>query len=182
MNLTKLIGVFCWTVIGLMANPAYALEPFFKLGSDELHCGKQPDINLYEGLIAALREEEQPLKNLGFRRDNFKFKLELVLHFEPGQSDIPTDCKDKLLKISRMAKDRKIGDVLIRSSTRTEGSSEMDIAVASERLEQIKLFMRADRLARRALILELHPLPSSPIIENSIGAGRIVEIYSSPLN
>lgn len=163
-------------------TPSWAVNSFFELNDDELHCGAEPELNLYEGIVSALAQSDDGFSDLSFRKKTEEFKLEIVMHFDQGSTEIPEDCKSRLLNLSENAKNKKIGDILIRSSTGTEGSTEMDLAIASERLNQIKQFFRSDRLARRALILELHPLPSSTVLEKAIKAPQIVEVYSSPLN
>lgn len=174
---------WCMALSSLICiGPLWAVSSFFDLNDDELHCGAEPELNLYEGIVSALAQSNDGFSDLSFRKKSDEFKLEIVMHFNQGSTEIPDDCKDKLLSLSENAKNKKIGDILIRSSTGTEGSTEMDLAIASERLNQIKQFFRSDRLARRALILELHPLPSSTVLEKALKAPQIVEVYSSPLN
>lgn len=109
-------------------------------------------------------------------------RLELVLHFNPKTVEIPKDCVGKLLLLSEQVKMGAKGKLIIRSTTSTDSSSEMDLAIASERLEQIKLFLRNDRLALRAMQLELYSNPLLHHSEESSEAPRLVEIYSSPVN
>lgn len=108
--------------------------------------------------------------------------LEIVLHFKPKSAEIPKECLARLLIISDQVKTGLKGKLIIRSTTSTDSSSEMDLAIASERLEQIKNFLRNDRLALRAMQLELYSRPLLPSVEEPGEASRLVEIYSSPVN
>ncbi len=166
----------------LLSPNTFAFEAFFQLKEDSTHCGSNYELNLYEGIIAALSSNGDSASELKFRPESDEFQLELMIHYNDNETDVPTNCHERLLKLSQRAKEQKIGDLLIRSSTGKKGSTELDLAISSKRLEEIKKFFRTDRLARRAFILELHPLPSSLILENSIKTPQIIEIYSSPLN
>lgn len=108
--------------------------------------------------------------------------LEIVLHFNPKSAEIPKECLARLLTLSEQVKTGLKGKLIIRSTTSTDSSSEMDLAIASERLEQIKNFLRNDRLALRAMQLELYSRPPLHTVEGPGDASRLVEIYSSPVN
>ena len=107
---------------------------------------------------------------------------ELVIYFLANSTEIPADCMERLEAISSAAKNRKIGQLLIRSSTRTDSSNELDLAIGNERLEVIKSFFRNDRLARKALILELYPIDTREQSGATLEAPRVVEIYSGPVD
>lgn len=174
--------LLAFTLTFFLSTQAYAFEAFFQLKNDSTHCGSEYELNLYEGIIAALSTNDDSASELKFRPESDEFKLELMIHYNENETEVPENCQHRLLELSQRAKEKKIGDLLIRSSTGKKGSTELDLAIASKRLEFIKRFFRTDRLARRAFILELHPLPSSLVLENSIKKPQIVEIYSSPLN
>lgn len=112
----------------------------------------------------------------------FEPKLELVIHFPAGSTEIPKDCTSRLGEIAQALKDGKTGGLLIRSSTSTGSSSELDLAIASSRLDTVAQFFRDMRLARKAMKLELHPETSSLMGGASIETPRVVEIYSSSAN
>lgn len=174
-----------WALIGvgfvLLTSSAIAIQSVLSLRDEALHCGESPNLNLYEGLIAALDKSEHIASETKLRENRPDLQLELVMHFPERDTSVPETCKAKLLAISEAVKAGNMGDLVIRSSTRAEGSTEFDLAVASGRLESIKQFFRDDRLAVKALVLELHPFPSSVLLEKSIDNPRIVEIYSGSL-
>lgn len=128
----------------------------------------------------ALSEPQTTAAELTLRRDDRR--LELLIHFSEGSSDIPVNCLDKLNAMNEATKAGKSGPILIRSSTRTEGSSELDLALASQRLDALQFYFRENRLARKAFVLELHPETSSPLFGDAIALPNVVEVYSSPAN
>jgi hypothetical protein len=105
-----------------------------------------------------------------------------LIHFKPGQTEIPSNCLPKLEALNEATKAGKSGPILIRSSTQTEGSAELDLAVASQRLDAVQTYFRDNRLARKAFVLELHPDTSSPLFGDAVRLPNMVEIYSSPAN
>jgi hypothetical protein len=173
--------LFAISVIASFSLPLYATPTLVDTPEKpDLHCGSQPDIALYEGLMKPWSEDNDT-NDVGLNAEHLHGRtLELVMHFEANSSEIPEDCKATLLSISQAAKTKKLGHLLIRSSTRTNSSMELDLANASERLEAIKDFFRNDRLARKLLILEVLPISTTPILNEPVETLRIVEIYSSP--
>lgn len=129
------------------------------------HCGADPKASAWSKL--------SKLEN---------HQLEIVLHFDPKAVEIPRECVNRLLLLSEQVKVGTKGKLIIRSTTSTDSSSEMDLAIASERLEQIKNFLRNDRLALRAMQLELYSRPLLQGMDEPGEAPRLVEIYSSPVN
>lgn len=108
--------------------------------------------------------------------------LELVLHFPDKQGEIPAECIGRLLKLSEQVKSGQKGRLTIRSRNSADASSEMDLALASERLELIKNFFRNDRLALRAMRLELKPDGAYIDPRSAKERAQRIEIYSNPVN
>ena len=157
------------------------LEPVMKKLSDpSMHCGQQPQMDLVEGVMNALADPQATAANLSLSREDRK--LELLIHFEQGSSTIPDNCLGKLAKLNQSVKTGRSGPILLRSHTRTQASTELDLALASQRLDAIKDYLRDNRLARRAFIVELHPEASSPLVGDSFDWAHVVEVYSSPAN
>jgi hypothetical protein len=150
-----------WCVFSVFLS----LALFQKANAADPHCGTDPKIGAWSSLT----------KPTGV-------KLELVIHFDPKAVEIPKECVSSLLQISEKVKAGAKGKLIIRSSTSTDSSREIDLAIANERLEQIKNFLRNDRLALRAMQLELYSHPMFYNIEQPEEAPRLVEIYSSPVN
>lgn len=162
-------------------NQVMALETALKRLSDpNLHCGSEPAFDLFNGVMNALSEPQSTAAELTLRREDRK--LELLIHFEKGESQIPQNCLLRLQALNEATKSGKSGPILIRSSTRAEGSSELDLALASQRLDALQHYLRDNRLARRAFVLELHPETSSPLFGQAIALPNVVEVYSSPAN
>lgn len=150
-----------------------------KLDDPAMQCGNPLSVDLYEGLVKSLAGSNKTADNLN-KAKTMGRRLELLVYFDAGSSAIPEDCFPKLQQLSDRAKSKEIGPLLIRSSSLQESSSEIDLAVASQRLQAIKDYFRKDRLARKVLILELSPATVSPVLEHSLKNPRVVEIYSSP--
>ncbi len=144
-----------------------------------MQCGNPLSVDLYEGLVKSLAGSNKTADSLNDSKTMGR-KLELLVYFDVGSSEIPADCLPKLQQLSDRVKSRETGPLLIRSSSLQESSSEFDLAVASQRLQAIKDYFRKDRLARKVLILELSPATVSPVLEHSLKNPRVVEIYSSP--
>jgi hypothetical protein len=155
----------CW--IGCISIALTLLGLSQKANAGEQHCGTDANTALWSNAS----------KPTGYR-------LELVMYFQSRTIEIPRECVGKLLQISEKVKLGAKGKLIIRSGTSADSSSEMDLAIASERLEQIKNFLRNDRLALRAMQLELYSntQPASKNMEELGEAPRVVEIYSSPVN
>ena len=161
--------------------PATALDNVVnRLNDPSIHCGPRPALDLFNGVMNALSEPQTTAAELTLRRDDRR--LELLIHFSEGSSAIPENCLDKLQAMNEATKTGKSGPILIRSSTRTEGSTELDLALASQRLDALQNYFRDNRLARRAFVLELHPETSNPLFGDAIALPNVVEIYSSPAN
>lgn len=162
-------------------NQAMALETALERLSDPgLHCGSKPAFDLFNGVMNALSESQSTAAELTLRREDRQ--LELLIHFNQGESEIPPSCLPKLQSLNEATKSGKSGPILIRSSTRAEGSAELDLALASQRLDALQNYLRDNRLARRAFVLELHPASSSPLFGQAIALPNLVEVYSSPAN
>lgn len=162
------------------AQPAALESTLQRLSDPELHCGHRPSLDLFNGVMSALSEPQSTAAELSLRREDRR--LELLIHFEYGEIQIPQDCENKLRLLNEAAKTGRSGPILIRSSTRTEGSSELDLALASQRLDALHTYLRGNRLARKAFVLELHPENSSPLFGEAIELPNMVEVYSSPAN
>ncbi|HEX4844196.1 MAG TPA: hypothetical protein VFV57_11035 [Limnobacter sp.] len=161
---------------GALASPPLAVT---QLQNPAMHCGREVQLNLYEGLVQALAEQPEVTASQLALGDHNR-KLELVIHFPSASAEIPGDCKARLLDLSARVKSGEVGPLLIRSANRGAGSTEFDLAKADERLQAVHAFFRDDRLARKAFVVELHPETSSPLIGWSLRAPQVVEIYSSP--
>ena len=165
----------------LLLKPAQAFDNVVqRLNNPAMHCGHQPTLDLFNGLVNALSESQNTAAELTLRREDRR--LELLIHFEPDQSGIPSNCLVKLEALNEATKSGRSGPILIRSSTQTEGSAELDLAVASQRLDAIQNYFRDHRLARKAFVLELHPDTSSPLFGDAVSLPNMVENYSSPAN
>ncbi|MFP5482796.1 MAG: hypothetical protein ACLGGW_05910 [Gammaproteobacteria bacterium] len=176
----EIAGLFAVAALCLI-KPAQAIESVIqRLSNPDMHCGYQPTFDLFNGVVNALSESQSTAASLTLRREDRR--LELLIHFKPGQSEIPSNCLPKLEVLNEAAKAGKSGPILIRSSTQTEGSAELDLAVASQRLDAIQHYFRDNRLARKAFVLELHPDTSSPLFGDAVRLPNMVEIYSSPAN
>ncbi|HEY1058071.1 MAG TPA: hypothetical protein VGE55_04995 [Limnobacter sp.] len=160
------------TVIAQASQPALDT-----IKNPDLHCGEAYELDAYEGLMGALATQPSNASDLKLRRGNRQ--LALVIHFAAGSSAVPNNCQNTLNTLAERVKSTRGSKLLIRSATKTASSSEMDLAIADARLEQLKTYFRNQRVARTALILELHPAPSSPLIEDSVEVPRVVEIYFS---
>ncbi len=165
----------------LSVAKASSLEPVMKRLSDpNMHCGQQPELDLVEGVMNALADPQATAANLSLSREDRK--LELLIHFDQGSSEIPENCLAKLARLNQSVKNGLSGPILLRSHTRTQASTELDLALASQRLDSIKNYLRDNRLARRAFIVELHPEASTPLLGDSVDWAHVVEVYSSPAN
>lgn len=166
-------------VIAGQSFPTWALEPLLdRLRAPELHCGNKPRLDIYEGVVQALAQSDASASELNLSR--YEWELELVLHFEAGVADIPEGCLPQLEALNEKTKTGKYGPLLIRSSTQTRTASELDLAVASQRLDNIRSYLRENRLARKAMILELNPDASTPLLGQALDSPELVEIYSRP--
>lgn len=162
-------------------SPAFALDNVIgRLSDPTLHCGAKPALDLFNGVMNALSEPQTTAAALTLQRQDRQ--LELLIHFSEGSSEIPQSCLNKLVEMNEATKAGQRGPILIRSSTRTEGSTELDLALASQRLDALERYFRDNRLARRAFVLELHPETSSPLFGDAMALPNVVEIYSSPAN
>lgn len=162
------------------AQPAALESALKRLNDPDLHCGHKPSLDLFNGVMSALSEPQSTAAQLSLRREDRR--LELLIHFEYGENQIPKDCEYKLRMLNESVKNGRSGPILIRSSTRTESSSELDLALASQRLDALQAYLRDNRLARKAFVLELHPENSSPLFGEAIELPNVVEVYSSPAN
>lgn len=151
-----------------------------RLNDPTLHCGSKPALDLFDGVMNALSEPQTTAGELTLRRDDRR--LELLIHFSEGSSEIPESCLKKLQDMNEATKAGDSGPILIRSSTKNEGSTELDLALASQRLDALQQYFRDNRLARKAFVLELHPETSTPLFGDAIALPNVVEIYSSPAN
>lgn len=151
-----------------------------KLNDPKLHCGHKPKLDMFDGIMGALAIPHSTAGSLTLKRKDRR--LELLIHFDAGSGEIPENCLAKLDAINQSTKTGKTGPILIRSSTRHEASTELGLALASQRLEAIEHYLRDHRLARKALVLELHPDTSSPLFGAAIALPNVVEVYSSPAN
>ena len=52
----------------VLAGHALAVDSFFDLNRQDLHCGPEPEINLYEGIISALSQSDQSASELTLRK------------------------------------------------------------------------------------------------------------------
>lgn len=176
----KLIGLVAFSALSLI-SPTQAIDNALqRLSNPEIHCGHQPTLDLFNGVMYALSESQSTAAALTLRREDRQ--LELLIHFMPGQQEIPDNCLPKLKALNEATKTGRSGPILIRSSAQTGGSAELDLAAASQRLDSVQNYFRENRLARRALVLELHPDTSSPLFGDAISFPNMVEIYSSPAN
>jgi hypothetical protein len=151
-----------------------------KLNDPGLHCGHQPKLDLFDGVMSTLALPHGTASGLTLKRKDRR--LALLIHFDVGSSQIPENCLSRLNAINTSTKTGKTGPILVRSSTRHEASTELGLALASQRLEAIENYLRDHRLARKAFVLELHPDTSSPLFGAAIALPNVVEIYSSPAN
>ncbi|HEX4917059.1 MAG TPA: hypothetical protein VFV43_04085 [Limnobacter sp.] len=182
--LARAISLFVtWLLPAVFAPAANANTPkaILQIQNPALHCGKEVQLNLYEGLVQALTEQPDATASELALKDHER-KLELVIHFSSTSSEIPEDCKTRLLDLSARVKSGELGPLVIRSANRGAGSTEFDLAKADERLHVVHAFFRDKRLARKAFVVELHPETSSPLIGWSLRAPQVIEIYSSPAN
>lgn len=160
---------------------ALALENVVqRLSNPEMHCGQPPPLDLFNGVVNALAEPQITANQLTLQREDWH--LELLIHFTPKQTEIPENCLQKLEVLNEATKAGHAGPILIRSTTETGAGAEMDLALASQRLDLIEQYLRGNRLARRAFVLELHPAASSPLFGEAINLPNMIEIYSSPAN
>lgn len=181
MKFRQLLHGVILTIACTCTLPALALDNVLnRLVDPTLHCGSKPSMDLFDGVMNALSEPQTTAAELTLRRDDRR--LELLIHFSEGSSEIPESCLDKLQAMNEATKAGKSGPILIRSSNRTEGSTELDLALASQRLDALQNYFRDNRLARRAFVLELHPETSNPLFGDAIALPNVVEIYSSPAN
>lgn len=151
-----------------------------KLNDPNLHCGDKPTLDLLDGVMNALAAPHSTAGDLTLKRE--ERRLELLIHFDTGSSQIPENCLPRLDAINESTKARKSGPILIRSSSQNEASTELGLALASQRLEAIANYLRDHRLARKAFVLELHPETSSPLFGAAIALPNVIEVYSSPAN
>ena len=165
-------------IAGELRKNGGPVPPNGTLGTGESWVWTPPDDA--NGVINALSEQQTTAAELTLRREDRR--LELLIHFKPNQSEIPENCMAKLDALNRATKTGRSGPILIRSSTQTEGSSELDLALASQRLDALQYYFRDNRLARKAFVLELHPEASSPLFGDAMSLPNVVEIYSSPTN
>ncbi|WP_138518747.1 hypothetical protein [Limnobacter alexandrii] len=176
----KVIGLVAVAAL-CMIKPARAIDNVVqRLSNPEIHCGHQPTLDLFNGVVNALSESQSTAAALTLRREDRR--LELLIHFMPGQREIPDNCLPKLRALNEATKTGRSGPILIRSSTQTGGSAELDLAMASQRLDSVQNYFRENRLARRAFVLELHPDTSNPLFGDAVSLPNMVEIYSSPAN
>ena len=176
----KIVGLSALAVL-CSIKPANAIDSVVqRLSNPEMHCGYQPTFDLFNGVVNALLESQRTAAALTLRREDRR--LELLIHFKPGQTEIPPNCLPKLEALNNATKAGRSGPILIRSSTQTGGSAELDLAVASQRLDAVQHYFRDNRLARKAFVLELHPDTSSPLFGDAVRLPNMVEIYSSPAN
>lgn len=181
MRLLQLLHSGLLAIALTFSFPATALENVVnRLNDPGLHCGSKPVLDLIDGVMNALSELQTTAAELTLRRQDRR--LELLIHFAEESSDIPEGCLNKLQAMNEATKAGKSGPILIRSSTQTEGSTELDLALSSQRLDTLQNYFRDNRLARRAFVLELHPETSSPLFGDAIALPNVVEIYSSPAN
>lgn len=177
---TAIAAVFAALTL-LSTAQASSLEPAMKSLSDPgMHCGQKPTLDLVEGVMNALADPQATAANLSLSREDRQ--LELLIHFDQGSSEIPENCLTKLAKLNESVKSGRSGPILLRSHTRTHASTELDLALASQRLDSIKNYLRDNRLARRAFVVELHPEASSPLLGDSVDWAHVIEVYSSPAN
>lgn len=168
-------------LVGIYQGQAMALDSLVnKLNDPKLHCGHKPSMDLFNGVMNALSEPQATAAQLTLARQDRQ--LELLIHFQYGDSQIPEECLLKLQALNESTKSGETGPILIRSSTRTEGSSELDLALASQRLDALQNYLRDNRLARKAFVLELHPDASTPLFGDAFALPNMVEVYSSPAN
>lgn len=173
------------TALGVLGIPsiqqAHALDNVVeRLNNPEMHCGQLPPLDLFNGVVNALSEPQTTAEQLTLRRENRR--LELLIHFTAGQNEISTNCFSKLEALIEATKAGRSGPILVRSSTQTDSSAELDLALASQRLDAVEQYFRGNRLARKAFVLELHPTASNPLFGDAVSLPNMVEIYSSPAN
>ncbi|MCQ8896880.1 hypothetical protein NQT62_10605 [Limnobacter humi] len=174
------IMLLMWGLLGISTTALPSQPALETLKNPDLHCGESYELDPYEGLMGALANQGSNASDLKLRRGNRQ--LALVIHFAAGSATVPSNCMTALNTLSNKVKAARGSKLLIRSATKTDTSSEMDLAIADARLDQLKEYFREQRVARKALILELHPRPSSALIENSVEVPRVVEIYFSQIN
>lgn len=174
------LGLAFWLVLPGTAHTQALDGVVKKLNDPSLHCGHKPTLDLFEGVMNALAAPHGTASGLTLKRKDRR--LELLIHFDAGSSQIPENCVARLYAINASTKAGKTGPILIRSSTRHESSTELGLALASQRLEAIENYLRDHRLARKAFVLELHPDTSSPLFGAAIALPNVIEIYSSPAN
>lgn len=181
LRLLRLCSVLQLASLAIFTGQAHALDGIVKkLNDPTLHCGHTPELDLFNGVMNALSDSESTAGSLTLKREGRR--LELLIHFEAESAQIPEDCLGKLAAINQSTKNRETGPILIRSSTHTEGSTELDLALASKRLDTVHNYFRENRLARKAFVVELHPDTSNPLFGDAITLPNVVEVYSSPAN
>jgi hypothetical protein len=154
---------------------------FEKLNNPALHCGYTQSLNLFNKVNSTSPEIQKTDSEVQIHQQKDR-ELKLLIHFEEGKNSIPKDCLPKLNALNKSTKSGLNGRILIRSTTQIEGSTELNLALASQRLDELQRYLRANRLARRAFVLELHPEASSTLFEETMIQPNVVEIYSSPTN
>ena len=108
--------------------------------------------------------------------------LLLVIHFDAGTAKIPTDCQAKLAGLAQDVKTGKHRQLILRSSTQSGSSPELDLAIANQRLNAVHNQLRQYKVSRKALLLELHAQAVNPLLDEGLNTARLVEIYSKSTN
>ena len=171
-----------WCVsIGLTCSKVWAMEPVDGLQTAALQCGaKQSIAHFQETPDTAANNLEASAPTLTPLPPGAK--LELVIYYEENKLAIPEGCNKALFTLSAQVKKGQKGVLLIRPSVYSGSSAEYDLAIASERMGAIKAFLRQDKLAIYAMLLELRPFVSRLLPGESTLKPQLVKIYSSPVN
>lgn len=178
-------------MLAFICSTGSAQQTSPRLYTLDVHCGMEPQIRDVLNQIAFNPELDIELLNAQTGPAELpapasnpadKPKLELILYYKPQATEVPLDCLPKLLALSDQAKSGAKGRLIVRASTGENASSGMEVATASERLEQVKLVLRNDRLAVRAMQFELLARPALLPIPKLSDQPRIIEIYSRPVN
>lgn len=179
-RLCSMLWLACLLVLPSVVQAQTLDDVVKKLNDPKLHCGHKPKLDLFDGVMGALAVPHSTAGGLTLKRKNRR--LELLIHFDVGSSQIPENCLARLDGINRSTKTRKSGPILIRSISKNGASTELGLALASQRLEAIHNYLRNHRLARKAFVIELHPETSSPLFGAAIELPNVIEVYSSPAN
>jgi hypothetical protein len=153
--------------------------PSSLLKNANLHCGFTPKLDTIQDLEDNAREyNEDPMLGTRYGLGT----LLLILHFEAESAQVPTDCQHKLEQLAVLTKQGKHSQLILRSSTQTNSSSELDLAMANQRLNAVYSKLRKQRVPRHTMLVELHARAVNPLLDEGLASPRLIEIYSKSIN